>query len=170
MIINLTTTKLFIILPNNNYQINIILKQMIKIKTQIDDFIKKCKTNALSVTPQRLAIYKAIINEKSHPNPETVYNTIKPDFPTISLATVYKTLETFEKYRIVSVVTPLHETVRYDAEMKHHHHIVCVRCKKVVDLMDDELNKLHIPKKVKRGNTFVDYSIQFNVICAECRN
>ncbi len=143
---------------------------MIKSKDQIENFIKKCKTNALSVTPQRLAIYKILIKDKTHPNPETVYNSIKPDFPTISLATVYKTLETFEKHNIISVVTPLHETVRYDAEMKNHHHIVCVRCKKVVDLMDDELDKLRVPKKVKIGNTFVDFNIQFNVICTECRN
>jgi Fur family peroxide stress response transcriptional regulator len=140
------------------------------VEDQIENFIKKCKTNALSVTPQRLAIYKALINDKTHPNPEAVYNSIKPDFPTISLATVYKTLETFEKHKIISVVTALHETVRYDAEMKNHHHIVCVKCKKVVDLMDDELNKLQVPLKVKKGNTFVDFNIQFNVICAECRN
>ncbi len=143
---------------------------MLKTNDQIENFIVQCKTNALSITPQRLAIYKILIKDKTHPNPESVYNSIKPDFPTISLATVYKTLETFEKHNIISVVTPLHETVRYDAEMKNHHHIVCVRCKKVVDLMDDDLDKLQVPKKVIKGNTFVDFNIQFNVVCAECRN
>jgi len=139
-------------------------------ENKIDAFITKCKTNALSVTPQRLAIYKALINDKSHPNPETVYKNIKADFPTISLATVYKTLETFEKHRIISVVTPLHETVRYDAEMQHHHHIVCIRCKKVIDVMNEELNNLEIPSKVKKGNTFIGFNIQFNIICTDCRN
>ncbi len=142
---------------------------MIETQSQIDEFIQKCKTSALSVTPQRLAIYKALIKDKSHPNPESVYNTIKPDFPTISLATVYKTLETFEKHHIISVVTPLHETVRYDAEMKHHHHIVCVRCKKVIDINDPELEKIRIPEIVKMGNQVLDYSIQFNVVCSDCR-
>lgn len=142
---------------------------MINTQTQIDEFIQKCKTNALSVTPQRLAIYKALINDKSHPNPETVYNTIKPEFPTISLATVYKTLETFEKHHIISVVTPLHETVRYDAETDHHHHIVCVNCKKVIDINDPELENIKIPEIVKMGNKVLDYQIQFNVLCSECR-
>ena len=143
---------------------------MIKTKEKIENFIKKCKTNALSITPQRLAIYKALINDKSHPNPENVYNSIRQDFPTISLATVYKTLETFEKHKIISVVTPLHETVRYDAEIDPHHHIVCIRCKKIVDLNDSKLNKLHIPKIVKKGNTLIGFNIQFNVICSDCSN
>ena len=142
---------------------------MIETQDQIADFIQKCKTNALSVTPQRLAIYKALLIDKSHPNPECVYNSIKPDFPTISLATVYKTLETFEKHRIISVVTPLHETVRYDAEIEHHHHVVCVKCKKVMDIKDPELEKIEIPDIVKVGNQVLDYDIQFNVICDSCR-
>lgn len=135
----------------------------------INDFIAICKTKTLSVTPQRLAIYKALLNDKSHPNPESVYNIIKPDFPTISLATVYKTLETLEKHNIISVVTPLHETVRYDAVMDHHHHIVCINCKKVVDIEDPELNKLEIPKKVAEENNVLDFSIQFNVVCSDCK-
>jgi len=142
---------------------------MIETQDQITEFIQKCKTNALSVTPQRLAIYKALLIDKSHPNPECVYNSIKPDFPTISLATVYKTLETFEKNHIISVVTPLHETVRYDAEIEHHHHVVCIKCKKVMDIKDPELEKIKIPDIVKVGNQVLDYNIQFNVICDSCR-
>lgn len=135
----------------------------------INDFIQKCKTNALSVTPQRLAIYKALINDDTHPNPESVYNSIKQDFPTISLATVYKTLETFEKHHIISVVTPLHETVRYDAVMDPHHHVVCVKCKKVMDVKEPELDIISIPENISEGNTILDYNIQINVICSDCR-
>lgn len=135
----------------------------------ISEFIAKCKTKALSVTPQRLAIYKALINDDSHPNPECVYNSIKPDFPTISLATVYKTLETLEKHNIISVVTPLHETVRYDAVIDHHHHVVCIKCKKILDIIEPELNELQIPKIIEENNQVIDYSIQFNVVCSNCR-
>jgi len=138
-------------------------------QTLISNFVQKCKENSLSVTPQRLAIYKALINDKTHPNPECVYNAIKSDFPTISLATVYKTLETFEKVGIIAVVTPLHETVRYDSETEHHHHVVCVKCKKVIDVKDPELDKIQIPKYVTEENKVLDFSIQFNVICSDCR-
>ncbi len=63
-----------------------------KQKQLFDSFIKKCREYRLSLTPQRIAIYKALIADDSHPSPEKIYKKIKPDFPTISLATVYKTL------------------------------------------------------------------------------
>ncbi|MBI1930998.1 MAG: transcriptional repressor [Ignavibacteriales bacterium] len=136
---------------------------------KIDLFIEKCRTNGLSVTPQRLAIYKALVKDKTHPKPETVHKNILGEFPTISLATVYKTLETFEEKGIISVVTPLHETVRYEAEIENHHHIVCVRCKKILDVHDPELNELKVPE-ILSGHSFINYNIQFNVICDDCKN
>ncbi|MFZ1289982.1 MAG: Fur family transcriptional regulator [Melioribacteraceae bacterium] len=140
-----------------------------EIQKKIDNFITKCRDNALSVTPQRLAIYKALINDKSHPKPETLHKQILHDFPTISLATVYKTLETFEEKGIISIVTPLHETVRYEAEIENHHHIVCVKCKKIVDVSEPELDNLKLPEMVSEYS-FINYNIQFNVICSDCRN
>ena len=137
---------------------------------KIDQFIKRCREKNLSVTPQRLAIYKALVNDNTHPNPEAIHKKIKIDNPTISFATVYKTLETFEKNRLISLVTNLHNTVRYDPLTEQHHHIVCVKCKKVIDLFDNKLNQIEIPKTVTSGNNLVNYSVHFNVICSECRS
>lgn len=137
---------------------------------QINQFINRCRDKRLSVTPQRLAIYKSLIDDQSHPNPEAIYKKIKEDNPTISFATVYKTLETFEKHGIISIVTNLHNTVRYDPVTEPHHHVVCVRCKKVIDLFDAELDHIKIPRSVTEENNLVNYSVHFNVICSECRN
>ncbi|NOY61363.1 MAG: transcriptional repressor, partial [Calditrichaeota bacterium] len=135
-------------------------------KNLLDDFFEKCREYRLSVTPQRLAIYKALMTDNTHPNPEKIHKAIKADFPTISLATVYKTLETFERNGIISVVTPIHNTVRYDVMTEHHHHIVCVRCKKIIDLESKELDALKIPDVVAKQNRLVDFSVHFNVICS----
>ena len=136
----------------------------------LDEFIEKCRQAGLSVTPQRLAVYKSLIGDKTHPSPETIFIRIKPEFPTISFATVYKTLETFEKNRIISRVTTLHNTVRYDPMTERHHHAICVKCKRVVDVYSSKLDSLPIPPEISKDNTFLDYSIHFNIICAECRN
>ncbi len=138
-------------------------------KEKIDRFIQKCREHHLSVTPQRLAVYREIMDDHSHPNPETIYKRVKEQFPTISFATVYKTLETFEKYGIISIVTTIHNTVRYDPITEPHHHAICVRCKKVIDIFDDQLNHLTVPEAVtKGGNQYLGYSVQFNIICADC--
>jgi len=135
----------------------------------IENFLHRCREIGLNITPQRMAIYKALLNDDSHPNPEAIYQSITPEYPTISMATVYKTLETFARYGIISMVTTLHNTVRYDPITKRHHHIVCVRCKKVIDLLDQDLDSIKIPNKIKKNNQLINYSVHFNVICPECK-
>ncbi len=135
---------------------------------KINAFIQKCRTHHLSVTPQRLAIYRTIADDHSHPNPESIYKRIKEEFPTISFATVYKTLETFEKYGIISMVTTIHNTVRYDPITKPHHHAICVRCKKIFDIFDDQLDRLPVPAAVTDGHKLLNFAVQFNIICADC--
>ena len=135
----------------------------------LEEFIGKCRSAGLNVTPQRLLIYQTLLGDTSHPSPEKIYQTLHAEHPTISLATVYKTLETFEKHGLISMVTTLHNTLRYDPLVKRHHHMVCVKCKKVMDLVDADLDALKIPEAVTRENSLLDFSVHFNVICAECR-
>ena len=135
----------------------------------MDRFFEKCHQAKLSVTPQRLAVYQALISDNNHPSPDKIYKSVLPDFPTISFATVYKILETFEQKGIVSKVTSLHNTLRYDPLIEHHHHIICVKCRRIIDLKSKELDALPIPDEVIKGNRLIDYSVHFNVICSDCR-
>lgn len=135
----------------------------------MDQFFEKCHQAELSVTPQRLAVYKALISDENHPSPDMIYKSVLPDFPTISFATVYKILETFEQNGIISKVTSLHNTLRYDPLIEHHHHIICVKCKKIIDLNNKELDDIPIPTEVKKGNRVLDFSVHFNVICSDCK-
>lgn len=135
----------------------------------IDDFYQKCRNATLSVTPQRLAIYKALVQDTSHPRPEKIHAKIISEFPTISLATVYKTCETFEKHNIISRVTPLHNTVRYDSITKRHHHIICVKCKKIIDLFDSKLDDFNVPRKLLKEYSLLEFSVHFFVVCQDCQ-
>lgn len=140
------------------------------IRTELlNQFFEQCRQAKLSVTPQRLAVYKALLNHKNHPSPEMIYNDVLPDFPTISFATVYKILETFELNGIISKVTSLHNTLRYDPLKERHHHIICTKCKNIIDIKNKELDDLPIPPEVKKGNRLIDFSVHFNVICRKCR-
>ena len=142
---------------------------MITVKERLEEFINRCKEVGLSATLQRIIIYKAIMDETSHPSPEELYNKIKDENPTISLATVYKTLETFSEYGFIKKVTPLHVKVRYEPNTELHHHMVCVKCGKIYDVNSDELNKISLSDKIIGKNILLDYSIQFNIICEECQ-
>ena len=138
------------------------------IQKEIQDFIEKCKKEKLSVTPQRIIIYKELLGNRNHPSPEDVYNAIKEENPTISFATVYNTLETFEKHGFIKKVTPLHNKVRYDPVTEPHHHLVCVKCGKIVDIEANKIKSIEIPKKIIGNNLFIDYTIRINMVCSDC--
>jgi len=136
---------------------------------KIDGFIKKCRKVGLKVTPQRTAIYRELAATNEHPTAESIYNRVRAYYPSVSLATIYRTLETFKGLGLISVANVLHEAARYDANLDHHHHLVCVVCKKVEDFYDDSLKNLRIPKKARDNYRIISYGLQFNGICRECQ-
>jgi Fur family peroxide stress response transcriptional regulator len=138
-------------------------------ESRLQELVEQCKAARMKVTPQRLLIFRALLRDESHPSPAKLYRRIKRSHPTISHATVYTTLETFARHGIIARLTPLHETVRFDPITKPHHHIVCVRCKKVSNLHDPEFDALTIPEHVRRRNTVLGYSVYVNVLCPSCR-
>ncbi len=107
------------------------------IRERVSEFIDRSKGLGIKVTPQRVAIYRELASTDQHPSTETIYKKIKDYYPNISLTTVYRTLETFEKLGLISVVNVLYNAARYDANLAPHNHIVCIECKKVEDIYDE---------------------------------
>jgi len=134
----------------------------------MDDFIATCRREGLSVTYQRIVIYKALSSTKTHPSAEMVYRMVKKEYPSISLATVYKNLETLADHGIIAKVTPLHDLARFDADTNLHHHLVCVHCKKIIDIHDTNLNEIEIEHEKAPGFQVLGYQIQFVGVCNEC--
>jgi Fur family peroxide stress response transcriptional regulator len=135
----------------------------------IDNFIQECKNRGLNVTFPRMAIYKILLQYEGHPSAEDIYKEVQKDHPNISLATVYKTLEMLAEYDLISKVTPLHDIVRYDFNKDFHHHLVCVKCKKITDIENKALNNLPLPKNIEKGFKIINYQVQFDGICRDCQ-
>lgn len=95
--------------------------------------INNLKNNNLKVTPQRLIIYNYLHKNHIHPNAETIYNAIKIDNPSISLATVYKTLKSLRDSNLVQELNMGEDSFRYDIRMTPHFHIICEDCKSIID-------------------------------------
>lgn len=138
------------------------------VEKRINGFISQCKELGLKVTPQRVAIYRELANTDQHPSAESICQKIRNYYPNISLTTIYRTLETFEKSGIVSVVNILYNAARYDANLEPHHHLVCVSCKKVEDYYDDSLINLDISKRNLANYKVLGYTLQLNGICKDC--
>lgn len=96
----------------------------------------------LKATHQRILILEAFILTKEHPTAEMLYNAAKPKSPSLSLGTVYKTLDAFTEVGLVKKVKTDEDTVRYDAKTDNHHHIFCHKTNRIIDYEDDELEAL----------------------------
>lgn len=140
------------------------------IEERVNEFINRSKELGIKVTPQRIAIYKELASTDQHPSTETIYNKIRDYYPNISLTTVYRTLETFEKLGLISVVNVLYNAARYDANLDPHHHIVCTSCKKVEDIYDESLTNLDVSDKTLGDYKIEGYSLLLNGVCNDCRD
>lgn len=137
------------------------------LENRVNNFISKSKEYGLKVTPQRIAIYRELAKTDQHPSTEMIYKRIKNYYPSISLTTVYRTLETFEKLGLISVVNVLYNAARYDANLNPHHHIVCVNCKKIEDVYDETLGETKINTDIEDYKV-TGFSVLFNGVCRDC--
>jgi Fur family peroxide stress response transcriptional regulator len=114
---------------------------------------EKLKEKGLKVTPQRIAIYDAVLNLKNHPTAEHIADSIKAHHPSISVGTVYKVLNVLVENGLLKKVKSEKDVMRYDAMLEHHHHLYCAESDRIEDYQDEQLDALIIDylekKKIK---------------------
>ena len=118
----------------------------------------------LKLTPQRIAILDYLEGNKKHPSAEDVYKAVSKRFPTMVLATVYNTLSALERRGQLLKLTIGPGKARYDPNTFPHHHLICNRCKTIVDV--DTRYRLALPDtdfEVTGSHT------EFYGICPKCR-
>jgi Fur family peroxide stress response transcriptional regulator len=95
--------------------------------------IGELRRAGMRITPQRLAIVKTFAHDASHPTAQELFERLQPDFPSMSFATVYKTLDVLAKTGLCGNVR-LGNAQRFDPNTAPHHHLVCESCQKVFDI------------------------------------
>ncbi len=126
------------------------------------------KRIGLRATPQRLEIYEILNEIDGHPASEDIYERVRKRFPSISFDTVYRTLSQFEKHGLIKKVHHLADKTRYDTNMMHHHHFVCVRCKKIIDFTWEELDRVPMPEGVSQWGSVKDRYVELRGVCRDC--
>ena len=129
-------------------------------------YIRDLLTSAgLKVTHQRLVILGMVSKMVNHPTAEQIYNSLKSDHPSLSLATVYKTLETFVSKDLLKRVSTPEGHKRYDPRLSNHGHIYCAKTGDIYDFYDEELDALIIDffRKKKLNNLVIkNITVQVN--------
>lgn len=117
------------------------------------------------MTQQRIAVYDYLMTTMEHPTAEMIHNRLINDYPSLSLATIYKTVETLYQCGLIKKIRSAGESVHYDADISQHNHLISTNTKTIIDLNDDELSDLLIKYlKEKKIDNFTIKEIQLNII------
>lgn len=123
----------------------------------------------LKLTPQRYAIYKYLLSTKSHPSAEMIFEKIIVDYPTMSLATVYKTVKTLSEIGLVQELNVGEDNFRFDANVSKHPHIVCLSCGRVDDIENVDYSFLNKEAEKHTDYKIKDHQLYFYGFCSKCK-
>ena len=133
------------------------------------DIAQKLRSEGYKVTPQRIAIYNLLYGGKEHPTAEMIYRDLRTAHPTMSLATVYKTMEIFEKMGLVKVLDMGDESSRYDSDTHNHPHLRCVMWNKVEDLEGFNMADISAEAETLSEYRITGQQLNFEGICPACQ-
>jgi Fur family peroxide stress response transcriptional regulator len=131
--------------------------------------IQALRNKRYKATPQRIAISRLVVRNREHLNAQKIYEEVKAVFPTVSLATVYKTLQTLSKLGLIQELSFPQGQARFDAYMKPHINLVCTKCGRITDAEDHAAREM-----VERVSSVAKFTVtgqRFDIygICDRCR-
>jgi Fur family transcriptional regulator, peroxide stress response regulator len=108
----------------------------------IEDIKNIITQGGLKFTHQRMVIYYAIADAENHPTAENVFELVRSDNPSISLGTVYKTLDSFVTAGIIQKFVDNNGVMRFDGVLEAHSHLYCKKTNEISDYKNAELEGL----------------------------
>jgi Fur family peroxide stress response transcriptional regulator len=138
--------------------------------TRLETMLEKLRKQTFRITPQRIAVLKILALSNGHPNVETIYQKVRKDFPTTSLATVYKTVTLLKELDEVLELGFAEGSNRYDGNKPYPHpRLICTKCKKIID--PDLASLAHITRELVADTGFqiTSHRLDFFGICPDCQ-
>lgn len=138
---------------------------------RLKQIVEKLKANGCRLTPQRLAVLRFLAETQTHPSAEMIYEHVKKDFPTTSLATVYKTVTLAKELGEILEIGLAGGSNRYDGfNPSPHPHLICLECQKIMDPDLDALDGMTEELAKDTGFKIVNHRVDFFGVCPECQS
>jgi Fur family transcriptional regulator, peroxide stress response regulator len=140
-------------------------------QVRFEQLIVRLKENYYRLTPQRMELIRIIAASEGHPSASRLFNQIKVQFPTMSLATVYKTLDLLKELGEVLEID-LRDDSHYDGNRPYPHpHLICTKCQKIMDgELDTSVKNIVQEVEQNFGFQIVKHQLDFYGICPDCQN
>jgi len=128
------------------------------------------KQSGVRITPQRLAIYKLLYESEDHPTASVIYDQIRLQFPSISLMTVYNTLDALVNLGLINSLGSIgDDNIHYDGNTSSHINLACISCHKIVDINIPENNHLENSISVAYGFRLIGARLMYYGFCPDCQ-
>jgi Fur family peroxide stress response transcriptional regulator len=131
-------------------------------------FEDACKQAGLRLTFQRMEIFRELAMATDHPSAETLHKRLRKKIPTISLDTIYRTLTTFAQHGLVHKVDTVESQARFEVKRILHHHLICSRCKKIMDFSWQAIDEAPLPRTVEKWGRIDNKSVVVYGVCSDC--
>jgi len=131
-------------------------------------FREVCRASGMKATSQRMAIYEQLACSRDHPDAETIHQSIVKKLPAVSLDTVYRNLWLFNKLGLATVLSSPFGRRRFEGNLAHHHHFICLECGSIQDYDEPELDRLPIPESISQFGKVEKTAIEFRGRCRKC--
>lgn len=139
-------------------------------KSRLQDLVGSLRDQGHRLTPQRMAVLRILAESDAHPSAQDIYQQVQCDFPMTSLATVYKTITLLKEMGQVLELGFSDDSSRYDGrDPTPHPHLICVRCKKIVDWDSDMLTDLTWHVTETSGYQMLGYRLDLLGLCPDCQ-
>lgn len=125
----------------------------------------------LKVTSQRLLILDVVRTGPNHFTAQDVYETVSQRNPAVGFATVYRFLRTLSEHQFVTEIRMGGMPARYEwAAKRHHDHLTCVQCSKIVEFENYEIERLQDKVAKEHGFSLTDHVLELYGVCPECQS
>ena len=146
-------------------------------KFTIEDLRKRLQEKDFKMTEQRREILQIFLDQPSdhHLSAEDVHSLLRSQKSEIGLATVYRSLELLSSLGLLLKIEFGDGCIRYelnttDPNSHRHHHLICVKCHKVIEFDEDKLDELEEEIANKSGFEIINHEVKFFGYCKDCRN
>ena len=136
-----------------------------------NEYLSALRKTGLRATPQRMAIWDYLVASEEHPSAIDIYKRLKPKFPSLSLATVYNTLDVLVGMGMVNALGNIgDDRVHFDANLEPHVNLVCRVCHKVVDTDAACVDDLEVELRQRTGYQVEGSRILYFGTCPDCQS
>jgi Fur family peroxide stress response transcriptional regulator len=136
---------------------------------RVRQIVSRLRERGHRLTPQRYAVLRALVEGGKHPSADQLFRRVSADYPMMSPATVYKTLDTLKAAGEVLELEFREGPNRYDANLPNAHpHVVCTGCGRIEDVIDERLDPSVAEVAAQTGYQVREDRLDFYGLCPSC--